>query len=271
MSSATEEDECIPAPDVKSGGSKPKTQKSAHKQMIKTILWKEWREQRWKLAFGSVMLLFFTGSLLASRVATDKEVVLVTWFFGGFVLAFYSAIGVFAPEQTNRTTTFLASKPLETWKVFACKWLMGWLNFVVPMLICGLCLQLIWLGWDIGYVTRGFIGSVCVTTIFYSMTCCLAPRKSSEALVGFVGLIVIIAIMFHGLLVEGVFRRSVVEMENPTYFYQMISFVSPVYWIPISVQERFRENLNLYLFFVIQAVLFTMVIWVGLRKWRRSI
>ena len=69
--------------------------------MIKPLLWKEWHEQRWKLVFGTAMLVFFTGSLLAARLTTEREIIIVVWVLCGLVLSLYSAMGVFAPEITT--------------------------------------------------------------------------------------------------------------------------------------------------------------------------
>jgi len=237
--------------------------------MMKPLIWKEWHEQRWKMVFGTVMLLFFTGSLVASKVTSDKEVIALIYFLGGMILALYSAMGAFAPERANRTTAFLTSKPTAAWKVFICKWFFGWLNFVVPMLVSSLCLQ--WIVSDslaILYV-KGLFGALAITTIFYSMTCCFAPRKSSEAFVGFVGLLVFLFMMVHVFLSEVVFRSTHPDNINPTYFSQALIFVNPLYWVAFS-SRNFPRGFNFTLFIAIQAILFSSVMWSGLRQWKRS-
>ncbi|MBN2455280.1 MAG: hypothetical protein JXB29_01885 [Sedimentisphaerales bacterium] len=233
--------------------------------MIKPLIWKEWHEQRWKMAFGTVMLLFFTGSFLAARVTTQSELLIVLWFFGGLILALYSAMGVFAPEWTGRTTTFLVSKPVAGWKIFACKWLIGWLNFAVPMIVCSLCLQFVSLGWGAGNIIKGILVSLSMATMFYSMTCCFAPRKSSEAMVGFAGLIVVFGMLVHLMVIN-----VTVIMENYqhlSFFRQMFMFINPVFWMmPISpLNSKIHEGI----LFIEQGLLFAVVIWIGLGKWQR--
>jgi len=245
--------------------------------MIKSILWKEWREQQWKLAFGTVMLLFFTGSLLASRIVSDNEVVLIVWLFGGFLLALYSAMGVFAPEHSNKTTTFLASKPLEAWKVFACKWFVGWLNFAVPLMICSLVLGFTTIrgikypgtgprimGMDIS----GTLGAIALSTMFYTLTCCLAPCKSSEAFVGFTGLIVFFAMIIH----ITIFSEIIITpsyLTGLTLFQQMILFINPLFWIHLI--KPLHDTVYVSVLILEQATVFSMVLWFGLRKWQRNI
>ena len=234
--------------------------------MIKPLIWKEWHEQRWKLAFGTVMLLFFTGSFLAARIATQSEFLIVLWFFGGLILALYSAMGVFAPEWTGRTTTFLVSKPIAGWKIFACKWLIGWLNFAVPMIVCSLCLQFVSLGWDAGNIIKGILASLSMATMFYSMTCCFAPRKSSEAMVGFVGLVVFFAMFLHLIIGQVTIIKTSYESGFPL-LQQMVLLINPIFWMVLV--NPIHTELNQNVLFVEQGLLFAVVIWIGLRKWQR--
>ena len=150
-----------------------------------------------------------------------------------------------------------------------CKWFFGWLNFVVPMLASALCLQLVALRWPGTPLIRALFASLSIATIFYSMTCCFAPRKSSEAFVGFVGLIVFLLSITHIAIIEGIFNLSVIDQEGPSYLHQTIIFVNPIYWIPLSVKQN-ATHLNMTLFVAIQAILFACVIGVGLRKWKRN-
>lgn len=42
--------------------------------MTRALLWKEWREQRWKMAFGRVMLCGFCAIGLQTRLIPDVVV-----------------------------------------------------------------------------------------------------------------------------------------------------------------------------------------------------
>lgn len=241
--------------------------------MIKPLIWKEWQEQRWKLAFGTVMLAFFTGALLAAGVTTDQEIVLVVVFLGGLILSLYSAMGVFAPERAGGTTTFLVSKPIAAWKVFICKWFFGWLNFVIPMLVCGFGLAVVILAnpqggkFGIKFIAKVTLEGLCVTTAFYSMISCFAPRKSSEAFVGFIGLIILFAIFLHLMIIEVTLGLS----PNGEYSFikQMVLFVNPYTWVIFT--DYTNSDLNLNILIVEQIILLAITMWVGLRKWQRSV
>jgi len=231
--------------------------------MIRPLIWKEWREQRWKMAFGTVMLAFFTGTLLATRTTTDQEVVVMILFLGGLILSLYSAMGVFAPERAGGTTIFLASKPIAAWKVFMCKWFFGWLNFIVPMLVCGFGLgvyiQVNPHRYGMEFFVKVLLDGLCVATVFYSMTCCFAPRKSSEAFVGFIGLAILFVIFLHLMIIEitiGLFvlgGHSIIE--------QMVLCINPFACLMF---------VDYGIFIIEQGILLAFTMWVGFGKWKRS-
>ena len=241
--------------------------------MIKPLIWKEWQEQRWKLDFGTAMLVFFTGSLLAARLTTDREVIIVVWLLGGLVLSLYSAMGVFATEITNGTKTFLLSKPLESWKIFLGKWFFGWLNFAIPMLICSLALAAIALLkpegrlFELKYIARGTFAGVCLGTVFYTMVCCLAPRKGSEALVGFTGCIIFFIFILHIMITEVTAIRHSYATGYP-FPQELFMFVNPLLWVNFT--RPIHAEMDQSLLVTEQTILFLVVILIGLRKWQRS-
>ena len=149
---------------------------------IPAIFWKEWREQRWKLFFGTAMLLLFTGSMVAAGMVSNKEALIAVWILGGLVLSLYSAMGVFGPERADATDLFYISKPVAAWKVFWCKWFFGWLNFALPMMLCSVLAG--GLFERLPGIIRGTLGVLLFATIFYSLTCCCAPRRAGPAGVG---------------------------------------------------------------------------------------
>jgi ABC-type transport system involved in multi-copper enzyme maturation permease subunit len=239
--------------------------------MFRQLLWKEWREQRWKLIFGIVMLVFFTGTLMATQLSTSREVLVAVWMLGGLVMALYSAMGVFAPEISNGTQIFLATKPIQPWKIFFGKWLIGWLNFTVPMLVCSVGLAIINLTrpegqlFDLQYITRGTFAGLGFGTMLYTMTCCFAPRKSGEAMAGLTGLIVGLVFFAH----MGIIEMTIRPWNKPfPVLYELISFLNPIMWI--NFIQPISSNIHLWLLAIEQFILFGLTIVYGYRKWKRS-
>lgn len=244
--------------------------------MIKPLIWKEWHEQRWKLFFGTAMLAFFTGSLLAARLSTNREIVVVVWILGGLVLSLYSAMGVFAPEITNGTKTFLSSKPIQSWKIFLGKLFFGWLNFAVPMLICSAALATVTLlhpadsVFELKYIAKGTFLAVCMGTAFYSMTCCFAPRKSSEAMVGFTGLMVFFAFILHIMITDLlIVLPATRDSMGFSFFQELTLYISPAFLLSLMGPIDFKMHPSFFI--AEQAIIFIITILIGLRKWQRSI
>jgi hypothetical protein len=236
--------------------------------MVSPIVWKEWHEQRWKMVFGVVMMTSFFGAVAASRIMSAREAVVGGWIFGGLILSLYSAMGVFAPERVGGTLIFLASKPLDARKVFLWKWFFGWLNVIVPMVCCGLVALLIE-GRQIGtweYLVRRPLVGATFATSFYTIICCLAPRQAGEAQVGLFGLGVLLACLLHLVLFTSTWLVGsdwvlplpllILEAANPLY---PLASLDP--------GQSWRTGVAV----PVQVVVFALVMWVGCRKWQRSI
>jgi len=239
--------------------------------MFKQLLWKELREQRWKLIFGMVMLLFFTGTLLAARITSGREVLVVVWMIGGLVLALYSAMGVFAPETVNGTHIFLTSKPIRPSKVFFGKWIVGWLGFAVPMCVCSSLLALLILFhsqgrlFELKYIARGSFAGVALGTMLYTMTCCFAPRKSGEAMVGFTGLILCVVFILHIMFMMTI---TTIGRNQFSFANEAVIYLNPLMWF--NFISRMSSDMHLWLLVMEQIVLFVLTILYGYRRWRRG-
>jgi hypothetical protein len=252
--------------------------------MITPIIWKEWRQQRWKLAFGTVMLVGLIGTLATAHVMNDAEIFAILGVASALVLPLYSAMGVFAPEHTGGTFTFYASKPAKPLAVFMTKWFFGWLNVVVPVTAAFVFTLLV-----SGNSLPGFLAclvnilenptpisfSLCFGTILYTMTCCFAPSKSSEAFVGLTGLLILLIMMAYLLAVSYLFDniRHIYFQQQPTLLQQMLFALSPLsffasFFAPFfgggPLHQRFRCILHLE-----QGIIFLLTLWFGYRKWRR--
>jgi hypothetical protein len=114
--------------------------------MVKALLWKEWRETRWKwLAFALAfhIPLFIAGLTMALRESArfdlyalsdgiaaqvlEVAVVAQSAFLitaGLFLLAFF-AVGSVGAELDNRSIFFLFERPVRRWHVLLLKYLVG--------------------------------------------------------------------------------------------------------------------------------------------------
>jgi ABC-type transport system involved in multi-copper enzyme maturation permease subunit len=116
------------------------------KQILKAMLWKEWRETRWKwLAFACAfhIPLFIAGLTFALREsarfdlyalsdsvaaqALEFALVFQSGFLitaGLFLLAFF-AVGSIGAELDNRSMFFLFERPVRRWQVLLFKYVVG--------------------------------------------------------------------------------------------------------------------------------------------------
>lgn len=242
--------------------------------MRNPIVWKEWHEQRWKLVFSAVMLGSVTAVGLAARITTTREIILVLWMAGGLLLSIFSAMGVLAPEHTDGTVTFLLSKPVRAGRVFAWKWLFGWFNFALPMVLCTAVMVLGSSHAGVAAEVSAFAGlssALTLATMLYSLTVGLAPRQSSQAGVFWTGLAVIVVMVVHMSSVFGAFRIGFGLSTQTGIVQRLLCYVNPLLWWNISEPGPATSRADLYLYSSIQAIIFAGVTWLGFTKWRRTV
>jgi ABC-type transport system involved in multi-copper enzyme maturation permease subunit len=242
--------------------------------MIAPIAWKEWHEQRWRLTFGTVMLVGLIGSLATAHIISAAEVFAILWCASAVVLPLYSAMGVFAPEQTAGTFTFYASKPAKPLAVFMTKWFFGWLNVVVPV-IAAFSFAMYFAGDAIPRLTapdaenlRVMLICLCFGTILYTMTCCFASFRSSEAFVGLTGLLVLLFMTVYPMALSYILhdRLHMSTHEHPI-LQQILFCLSPLFLFD-GAHSLLHQQIA-YITYAEQGVIFLLTLSFGYWKWRR--
>jgi len=102
---------------------------------MRSLLWKEWHEQRWKLAFMSVLLagIAFTG--LHARVIPDETVLLSIGVLAVILMPLLVGAVLIAPERDSRTLDTLLALPTRAVQILAVKTVIGVILCVVPLLL----------------------------------------------------------------------------------------------------------------------------------------
>jgi len=96
------------------------------------LIWKEWREQRWKLGFGCVVLAATAYIGLHARMIADEA--MLKWVCAlGFLLPVLSATGLVPAERAEGTLESLLALPVTPWRILLSKTLMGLLLCAGPM------------------------------------------------------------------------------------------------------------------------------------------
>jgi hypothetical protein len=158
--------------------------------MFRSLVWKEWHEQRWRLWFGVFLLGVFTLIGLRTRIMPDEQIVVFTIIVGGMLLPLMASMGLVAPERAEGTIVRLLALPVPTWKVVAAKGVVGALVCATPILVSAI-IGLLMAGsrempWDelIGLYGIG-LG---VALSMLSWLTAIGIRQPSEARAGLVGI-----------------------------------------------------------------------------------
>jgi ABC-type transport system involved in multi-copper enzyme maturation permease subunit len=102
---------------------------------MRSLLWKEWHEQRWKLAFGSLILAAFALVGLRARVIADEAMLKAICFLSVLLLPVLSSTGLVPPERAEGTLQTLLALPIRPSVIFAVKTLAGVLLCAVPLIL----------------------------------------------------------------------------------------------------------------------------------------
>jgi len=238
------------------------------------LLWKEWTEHRWKLAFGTVMLTSFAGTLFAWGGISNRESIILVMAVGCLVLSLLNAMGTFAEEHSEGTALFLATRPIETWQVFLGKWFIGWINVMGPLIACGLILG-VWFVHNNGPALRElFQGSLMIAwivTMLYSLTCCATLRRGGPAVVGLTGLFWVGAMFLHMVLSE---VASIPVSSTPSLLGTLVFFANPISILALIESPPSFKNAHGVLMLVgilEQGILLAVTLWIGLQNWKRSV
>ena len=100
---------------------------------MRTLLWKEWHEQRWKLAFGSLIVAAFALIGLRARVVADEWMLGAVCGLAALLLPVLSSTGLLPPERQERTLDMLRCLPVQPVAIFSAKLLAGAALYAVPL------------------------------------------------------------------------------------------------------------------------------------------
>jgi ABC-type transport system involved in multi-copper enzyme maturation permease subunit len=102
---------------------------------VRQLIWKEWHEQSWKLAFGCIVLAAFAAIGLRTRIIPDEEMVMWVCFPALGLLPLLAATGLIPAERNDGTLESLAALPVTWRQILAVKTLTGVILCAVPLLV----------------------------------------------------------------------------------------------------------------------------------------
>jgi ABC-type transport system involved in multi-copper enzyme maturation permease subunit len=151
--------------------------------MIRQLLWKEWREQRWKLAFGVVILVGFTAVGLRTRILPDDAVVTLGAGFGGIAFALLAVMGTVAADRYEGTLGQLLALPVRSWVVLLVKTVVGLAVCLGPLVAASILAVFTVGGREVSVSAMGDRYLVCaaLATALFIWALAFGIRQPSEA------------------------------------------------------------------------------------------
>ena len=102
------------------------------------LLWKEWREQRWRFVLSLLVLVVLSASLVRAQLVALPEAVLIVFGLVGLLLAIFLALGGIATEREDNTWPFLRARPVRAAELLQVKWFFGAASLVTSFVAAGL-------------------------------------------------------------------------------------------------------------------------------------
>jgi len=113
--------------------------------MFRSLLWKEWREQRWKAYFGAVVLGAFVAIGLKTRILPDGGVVFLAMVIAASLFPMFVCIGLVAAEREDGTLPYLLRMPSPSWAPLVAKISIASIVLLLPILtVCVVYMILAW-------------------------------------------------------------------------------------------------------------------------------
>ncbi|MHC4927762.1 MAG: ABC transporter permease, partial [Planctomycetota bacterium] len=151
--------------------------------MFKQLLWKEWRENLWKLTFGTAVSAAFVLLLFRIRLFPDAANCIAVSFVQMFAIPVIYALDIFSGEMTNRTIHLLFKFPVPRWKIFFAKYLTCILGMTLIFLTTGALMELAGQGREAetGYLIKLNASFAVSALLLFTWFCPFAAQSQTEA------------------------------------------------------------------------------------------
>jgi ABC-type transport system involved in multi-copper enzyme maturation permease subunit len=191
---------------------------------MRSLLWKEWREQRWKLAFGCAILMGFTAIGLRARLIPDEAMGMMTVLVGALALPVFAAMGLVAAERDEGTLSTLLSLPVRPWRVLAVKTAVGWLACAGPLVGAAVLSLVMASGREEAalWFVRTYAAGIGAASCVFLWTLALGIRQRGEARAAMIGMAIVglcvVALVLASFLSAGV-RHWAIAITPLAFFW----------------------------------------------------
>jgi ABC-type transport system involved in multi-copper enzyme maturation permease subunit len=146
-------------------------------------LWKEWKENVWKLWFCGAASVAFTIMLFRIRVIPDVSNCVLISVVQMFVVPVVYALDIFSGEVSNRTIHLLFKIPVPRWMLFFSKYLVSALGVVLIFVISAVLMEMLAHGRETRILFLLKTNLLCGTAGLFLFTwfCAFGCQSRSEA------------------------------------------------------------------------------------------
>lgn len=172
--------------------------------MLGALLWKEWQEQRWRMALACIGLLGLTAIGLKTRIVPDVAIIFVTLFVSVFILPVFAGMGLLATEYSAGTLKHLLAQPIPRWKVLLSKVGMGLASYAVPILAtcAAVCVTVGGRELTVGRLVATYMALLAFGMVVFAWSLFVGIRCPREELYILVNMGVLVSWGVHGLVVD---------------------------------------------------------------------
>ena len=147
------------------------------------LLWKEWRENLWKLWFCGAVSLVFTFMLFRVRIVPDVSNCILISLVQMFVVPVVYSLDIFSGEVSNRTIHLLFKIPVPRWMIFFSKYLVSTAGMVLIFVLSGVLMELLGHGREARVLFLLKTNLLCGTAglLLFTWFCAFGCQSRSEA------------------------------------------------------------------------------------------
>lgn len=166
--------------------------------MIKALFWKEWQQQRWKLAYGCVLVMGCTLIGLRSRLVFDEGIVIAAAVCSAVFMPLLVSIGLVAAERNEGSLDMLLALPVRHWHILTVKMVMAALVCAAPILGSAFVSLIIAAGREqtAGQIITPYLGGLAFSLTMLVWVVGFSIGQPSEARAGLVGITVFVGWVF---------------------------------------------------------------------------
>lgn len=151
--------------------------------MFGMLLWKEWKENLWKLCFCGAASVVFTIMLFRIRIIPDYANCVLISFIQMFAVPVIYSLDIFSGEISNRTVHLLFKIPVPRWMLFFSKYIISVTGIIFIFLISGLLMEFMSRGREALVLYLLMTNSFCgiAALVLFTWFCAFGCQSRSEA------------------------------------------------------------------------------------------